>query len=242
MAEDGVKSVFQGIVVFIEKFVRDHGMWFWLLVCSLGLLISFRMGWSTEEVKTAKAPQIVAVFAWFCFCMFMNATHMQNHALDAVRKGYEYARAKIVQRLKIRNAKKAFEKIMLCNCAERDWLVWYMFVERKTGMFINYLMRSDSGSWTDSVASWITKNYELFEARNRDEDGKPMAFTSTYKLFLFENFNLKSELSTLLDKHPNLREELREIRAAVGESRETCKSEKTLMAQLDRAARDDFTL
>src|SRR5216684_2523292 len=113
MAEDGVKSVFQGIVAALERFARDRGMWFWLLVCSLGLLVSFRMGWSTEEVKTASAPQIVAVFAWFCFCMFMNATDMQNHALDAVRNGYQYAREKIARRLKIGNARKAFSKIML---------------------------------------------------------------------------------------------------------------------------------
>ncbi len=243
MPDSEPKSTFSAFITFINKFGEDYSIWLWLVVFNGGLLVAYRFGWATGIPSAATGPEMVGAGMWFCFCMAMNAKRMQTHILHAVVETYRHVRDKVEYRRQIRNAKKVFRQIMLCDCAERDWLVWYIYVERKLDKYKNYRMTTDrSHSWTDVVAASIVKDHKLFDARNKDEKGNKLFFVSYDEYFLFEMFNFKNELDSLLDEGPGLRQELEKVREEVGDSGESFRSKKKFMEEVNLVASDDLTL
>ena len=226
MAEDEPKNVLSAFITFINKFFLDYSMWLWLFIFAGGLLIAIRLGEMTENLSSPTGIQTLQVFVWFCFCMIMNATRSQDYLLLAVGGAYRHVRSSAKHYWEIKRARKAFKKIMSCDCVERDWLVWYMYVERESPKFINYRMRTDSShSWADVVASYMVTEQGVFEARNKNSDGKKLFFSSDY-FFLYEKFDFKNELRLILKEHPGLRPELQQIREEVKGSKEAFLSKK----------------
>jgi hypothetical protein len=144
--------------------------------------------------------------------MLMNATRMQTHILNTMVEIYRHIGDKVQHRKEIRDAKRVFRQIMLCDCAERDWLVWYIYVEREFGTYKNYLLRFDSPDmWTGAVGAFVTSKHKLFVPRNTTETGGWLPFT-------------------------------KKIRDEIGDSEEWFQSKKEFMGQVNIVASNNLTL
>jgi hypothetical protein len=228
------KGLLATVFAFVEKTLSNYSLLLWLVICALGLLLAWRIGWLTDEVKAAVVPQTIGVSAWLFFCLLMNAVGVQKQIWPFLKDSYNFVANRTWRRPSKRLVRKTFRKIMLEDCAERDWFVWYLYVQQDWVTFKNrrgdpYRLEFPPGSWTGWLGSSLISEHKMFVQRKDSPLGKFLPTGSSTSFFFFETIDFMKELVRLADEHPTLKDDLKKVRGEVGDQREFRSKKKLLL-------------
>lgn len=211
---------------FIDRFLNNYAIWFWLLVFFCLLWLAGWMGYVSFAMPLSDFRNTSNISGLLVFCLFLNSINAHIYIFDFISGLFELLvylislTYRAVSRSKKR-AKRNFGEIISSNCRERIWLVWYIFEWEPKNKYQRFTLvhsRTEHDSYprvsyfyNSLSAYFLLKSYNIFYTLPEGDSNFWYRSEREFSRELRPLVNLFDEIEELLNHNPVLRTEISEI-------------------------------
>lgn len=197
-------SMLGAIAQIIDKFVTSYGIWLWLTIFGIIVLILDRQAFISINSASTSPKDLATIGLVLTLCLFLNAIRFELLLLEIVGNLISEVVDRIASKKK---ARSTLRKILKADCQERDWIIWYTFYycsEHSGGYHTRVSERRDGYTrYSDGIATTLAFDKLLRELDCGDT------------VYLNPRVDFFTEIEALASTDPDFRAEIRGVRDRV---------------------------